>query len=148
MADKLLRQLRSRGVRIAFSVHPQYDPCSGAIVFGAEERFVKGVPLLQPTSKDHVVFSRGLSAFYRTDLHDAFEGWGSRNLLVLGVTTDGQVHSSMRDANDRGYECLLVEDACAADNPAHHDFVIRVTQFGNGLFGTTARTADVVSALG
>jgi len=53
----------------------------------------------------------------------------------------------MRDANDRGFECLLVEDGCAAGERTHHESVIRITRFGNGLFGTTARMADVVSTL-
>lgn len=65
--------------------------------------------------------SHGLSAFYRTEQHSALTKWGIRNLLV--------------------------EDACAAGNPKHHESVIRVTQFGNGLFGTTVRAADIVSAL-
>lgn len=146
-ADKLLMRLRSREIRIVFSVHPEYDGDSGVVTCDAEPRLAQGVTLLQPAPEDHVAFSQGLSAFFRSDLDDTLADWGIRNLLVLGVTTDGQVHSSMRDANDRGFECLLVEDGCASGEEKHHESVIQITRFGNGLFGTTARMADVVSTL-
>jgi biuret amidohydrolase len=87
-------------------------------------------------------------AFHGTALDHALRLRGTRNLILCGATTDGAVHATMREANDRGYECLLVEDACAATDPAHHDAILRITRFGNGLFGCTAPLAAVLEAMG
>lgn len=89
----------------------------------------------------------GTSAFYATDLAHVLARKGIRNLLFAGLRTDGLVHTTMRDANDRGFECLLVSDACASDTSALHDGILRLTAFGNGLFGAVADTASVLESL-
>lgn len=136
------------GLHTVFTVHPVYERVTGAIRLQASELSRQSTPVLEPGPKDEIVEAPGLSAFYSTRLHDLLESWQVRNLLVFGVPTDGAVHATMRDANDRGFECLLLEDASAAYVPEHHEAIVRVTRFGNGLFGTTAPTRAVLEAMG
>ncbi len=101
----------------------------------------------EPFAGDAVIDHRGDSVFYGTDLEHMLRTAGIDNLLITGLPTDGIVHATMRDANDRGFECLLVADACACHDPDIHDGILGITMFGNGLFGTVAPTAAVLSVL-
>lgn len=67
--------------------------------------------------------------------------------MICGVTTDVCVHSTMREANDRGFDCLIVEDACAAGVEAVHGAAIESVKGEGGIFGSVAVTEDVVKAL-
>ncbi len=96
---------------------------------------------------DPLVERAAWSAFNGTDLASRLQGRGVRNLVLAGLTTDGAVHASMRKANDAGFECLLLEDACASALPAHHRTILDITRFGNGLFGTTATVQQFLAAL-
>ncbi len=102
---------------------------------------------LEPGTREPVVRRVGDSAFYGTDLAHLLAPRGARNLVLAGRPTEGPVHGTMREANDRGLECLLLEDACGSDEPRFHGAVLRITRFGNGLFGCTATTAALVEAL-
>lgn len=109
-----------------------------------------GAALARPpwrTPSDDLVERSAWSAFNGTDLADRLARRGIRNLILIGLTTDGAVHASMRKANDAGLECLLIEDACASVVPAHHQTILNVTRFGNGLFGTTAMAHQLLRAL-
>jgi nicotinamidase-related amidase len=105
------------------------------------------VPDLTPLDDEPVVDKPGKGAFYATDLEQILRRRGIRNLIFTGVTTDCCVHTTMRDANDRGFECLLLEDCCAATERANHDAIIRYTVMGHGLFGTVAPSAALLAAL-
>ena len=105
------------------------------------------VPDLAPIEGEPIIDKPGKGAFYATDFEALLLKRGIRNLIFTGVTTDCCVHTTMRDANDRGFECLLLEDCCAATETANHDTVIRITVQGNGLFGTVASSADLLAAL-
>ncbi|MGC8035397.1 cysteine hydrolase family protein, partial [Salmonella enterica] len=72
------------------------------------------LPQLAPLDGEIVIDKPGKGAFYATDLHAQLQERGITHLLVAGVTTEVCVQTSMREANDRGYECLVVEDACAS----------------------------------
>src|SRR5262245_37751345 len=75
---------------------------------------------LRPRQGEPVIDKTGGSAFFASDLDAILREKKIRNLVVAGVTTDGAVQATMRDANDRGYECLLLEDCCSAfDEEAH-----------------------------
>jgi nicotinamidase-related amidase len=106
------------------------------------------VPELEPLPGEPVVDKPGRNAFYATDLDQLLRRQGIRNLIFAGVTTDVGVHATMRDANDRGFECLLLENCCAATATAHHDAILRYTVMGHGLFGTVAPSAALFDALG
>ncbi|MEP4379785.1 MAG: isochorismatase family cysteine hydrolase [Paracoccaceae bacterium] len=105
------------------------------------------VPALTPLPHEPVIDKPGKGAFYATDLEQILRRAGIRNLIFAGVTTDCCVHTTMRDANDRGFECLLLEDCCAATEQANHDAIIRSTIQGYGLFGTVANSQDLLDAL-
>jgi nicotinamidase-related amidase len=89
----------------------------------------------------------GDNAFYRTGLAGTLRERNIRNLLLAGIPTDGVVHATMRAANDHGFECLAISDACCGTTAARHDAQLRITTFGNGLFGTVAPAAAVIAAL-
>jgi nicotinamidase-related amidase len=94
-----------------------------------------------------VVDPVGDNAFFGTGLEETLRQLGVRNLLVTGLPTEGLVHASQRAANDMGFECLTVADACKGTSSARHDAQLRITTFGNGLFGTVATSAEIHSAL-
>ncbi|MEM8550910.1 MAG: isochorismatase family protein [Pseudomonadota bacterium] len=87
------------------------------------------------------------NAFLASDLDHIVHLSNMRALIICGLRTEGIVHATMRAANDKGLDCLLVEDACASDDAAFHDTILSVTTFGNGLFGAVADTDAVLAAL-
>jgi nicotinamidase-related amidase len=99
------------------------------------------VPELAPRPGEIVVDKPGYSAFHATDLERILTARTIRRLIFTGVTTDVCVHSTLRSAVDRGYECLLVEDGCAATVPENHRAAVDTVTTEGGIFGavTTAR---------
>ncbi|GAB4071137.1 cysteine hydrolase [Ancylobacter sonchi] len=105
------------------------------------------VPELAPAPGEPVIDKPGFSAFYATDLDRILVARGVRHLVICGVTTDVCVHSTLREAVDRGYEPLLVEDGCAATVEANHRAAIDTITTEGGIFGTVAGSAAVIAAL-
>ncbi len=105
------------------------------------------VPELEPIPGEPVVDKSGNGAFWGTDLAPILAAGGARALIVAGVTTDVCVHSTLREAIDRGFECLLVSDACGSGDPAAHHAALHMTTVENGVFGVVADTDAVVAAL-
>ena len=101
-----------------------------------------------PEEGETVIDKPGFSAFHRTELEAALRDRHLTHLVLTGVTTQCCVHSSLRDAVERGFFCLTVEDACAAVDPALHEAVLTVIQGEGHLFGWIARTSDLLAALG
>ncbi|WP_337270922.1 cysteine hydrolase family protein [Oryzifoliimicrobium ureilyticus] len=89
----------------------------------------------------------GDNAFFDTGLEATLRQRGIRNLLITGLPTEGLVHATQRAANDMGFECLTVSDACKGTSSARHSAQLQITTFGNGLFGTVATSTDVHAAL-
>jgi len=72
---------------------------------------------------------------------------GIRNLLLTGITTDVCVHTTMREANDRGFECLILEDCCGATDHGNHLAAIKMVKMQGGVFGTVSNSEALVAAL-
>ncbi len=105
------------------------------------------VPELAPVAGEMLIDKPGNSAFHATDLDHLLRNKGIRQLILTGVTTDVCVHSTMRDANDRGYDCLMLADCCAAGYPQLHLATIDITLNEGGIFGAVAQSTDVLPAL-
>jgi nicotinamidase-related amidase len=94
-----------------------------------------------------IVDHAGDNAFFSTDLEDQLKNRGVRNLLIAGLPTDGLVHATQRAANDMGFECLTLSDACKGTDENRHIAQLRITTFGNGLFGAVATAGAVCAAI-
>lgn len=105
------------------------------------------IPELSPLASEPIIDKPGRGAFAHTDFELLLRLRGIKNLVTAGVTTDVCVHSTMREANDRGFDCLLVEDACAAGERRLHDAAVEMVRTEGGIFGATALAADVLAVM-
>ncbi|MBD2847071.1 cysteine hydrolase [Paenibacillus sp. IB182496] len=105
------------------------------------------VPELAPADGEYIVDKPGKGAFYRTGLEAYLAEQGIASLLLAGVTTHVCVHTTLREANDRGYECAVIADATAAFDPADHEAALRMVWQQGGIFGWVVESGAVVDAL-
>jgi biuret amidohydrolase len=105
------------------------------------------VPALAPISGEPVIDKPGKGAFYQTDLDLVLKNRGIDTLIVCGVTTEVCVNTTVREANDRGYRCLVVADACASYFPEFHEAGLAMIKAQGGIFGWVAVSPDVLGAL-
>jgi nicotinamidase-related amidase len=105
------------------------------------------VAALAPLAGEHVIEKPGKGAFYRTELGEVLESLGTRTLLVAGVTTEVCVQTTMREANDRGYDCLLVEDATESYFPEFKAATLAMVRAQGAIVGWTAKTDQVLETL-
>lgn len=100
---------------------------------------------LQALTGEPVVDKPGYGAFHQTDLAQILETRGIRRLYLCGVTTEVCVHSTLREAVDRGFECVLVADACGSAHPALHEAALQMVAVEGGIFGRVAATQSVIN---
>jgi nicotinamidase-related amidase len=105
------------------------------------------IPELYPASNEPVIDKPGKGAFFATDLHAILQNRGIQQLVITGVTTEVCVNTTVREANDRGYDCLVVSDCCASYFPEFHEMGLRMIAAQGGIFGWVAPSALVIEAL-
>lgn len=105
------------------------------------------VPELRPLSCEHVIDKPGYGAFHKTTLGALLGAFGIRRLLICGVTTEVCVHSTLREAIDRGFVCTTVGDATAASQPELQSPALAMIGVEGGILGGVCSTAEAVAAL-
>lgn len=105
------------------------------------------IPELSPAPGEIVIDKPGKGAFYATDLDHILRLRGITHLIVTGLTTDVCVHTTIREANDRGLETLILRDCTAATETRHRDAIFTMTEMQGGLFGATATSDQLLAAL-
>lgn len=105
------------------------------------------IPALTPREGEPVIDKPGKGAFYQTDLDAILRYRGITQLILCGVTTEVCVHTTLREANDRGFWCLVAGDACGSYFPEFHRVALDMVKAQGGIFGWVSNSADICAAL-
>ena len=105
------------------------------------------VPEVAPIDGEVIIDKPGKGAFYATSLDLVLRTRGIRNIVLTGITTDVCVHTTMREANDRGYECLILEDCTGATDHRNHLAALHMVKMQGGVFGAVSSSEALLRAM-
>ncbi|MET0283583.1 MAG: isochorismatase family cysteine hydrolase, partial [Polyangiales bacterium] len=106
------------------------------------------IPELKPIEGEPIIDKPGKGSFYATDFDMLLRQRGIRNIVLTGITTDVCVHTTMREANDRGYECVILTDCCGATDPGNHAAAFNMVKMQGGVFGAVSNSDALLDAIG